>query len=202
MLALEIKGLDYTPHRRDNSKGDQKNPDFLKINPRGQVPVLCDGGIIVCETLAVLAYLDAAYPEPALFGRNPTETAGIWQAICDCDANLRNPVGDISRPLFRGKAQEFAEQIIEKAAKVLDELRRLDTRLSSGPWLTGKIQSAADLVVYPVVMQLVRAAARDDAAFLNLAIHPLIEHFPAFEAWCMRMEDLLGYENAYPPHWK
>jgi len=38
MLAMEIKGLDYTPRRLDNSKGEQKSDVFLAINPRGHVP--------------------------------------------------------------------------------------------------------------------------------------------------------------------
>lgn len=202
MLALEVKGLDYRQHRLDNSKGDQKSPEFLAVNPRGQVPVLRDGENTVCETLAVLAYLDAAYPDSPLLGREPADTAGIWQAICDCDGNLRNPVGEISRPLFRGKAQEFAQQIIDAAAVVRAELAMLETRLSAGPWIAGKDLSAADLVLYPVLMQLLRAVARDDAVPLDLALHPLGDHFPKLDAWCRRMTALPGYDNAYPPHWK
>jgi glutathione S-transferase len=40
MLALEIKGLAYGQRRLSNTKGEQKSADFLKLNPRGQVPVL------------------------------------------------------------------------------------------------------------------------------------------------------------------
>lgn len=202
MLALEVKRLDYQPRRLDNSKGDQKSPEFLAVNPRGKVPVFSDGDDIVCETLAILAYLDAAHPEPPLFGKKPRETASTWQAICDCDGNLRQPVGDISRPLFRGKAREFAKQISEAASVVRDELVLLEGRLSIGPWLAGETLSAADLVVYPVLMQLLRAVARDDAAPLGLAVYPFSDHFPKLESWRLRLESLPGYVNAYPPHWK
>jgi glutathione S-transferase len=201
MLALEVKGLDYRRRRLDNSKGDQKSPEFLAVNPRGKVPVLIDGDITVCETLAILAYLDAAHPDPPLFGREAGETARIWQIICECDGNLRDPVGAMSRPLFRGKAQEFAQQISDAATLVLNELGLLEARLSSSPWLAGETVSAADLVVFPVLMQLLRAAARDDAAPLDLAIHPIGDYFPNLEAWRRRMETLPGYDNAYPPHW-
>ena len=122
MLAMEVKGIAYTPKRLDNAKREQKAPAFLKINPRGQVPVLTNGGVTVCETLAILSYLDSANPEPPLFGTSPEETARIWQVICECDGNLRERVGDISRPLFRGKGEEFAEQISTAAARVRDEL--------------------------------------------------------------------------------
>ncbi|MEC7655033.1 MAG: glutathione S-transferase family protein, partial [Pseudomonadota bacterium] len=135
MLALEVKGLSYTPQRLDNQEREQKSPEYLAINPRGQVPTLVEGDTVVCETLAVLAYLDAAYPAPALFGRNPDETARIWQAISVCDGNLRGPVGDLSRPLFRGTSIEFAEQIKSASDKVRSELDLLEAQLSETPWL-------------------------------------------------------------------
>ena len=202
MLAMEIKGLDYRLRRLDNAKREQKSADFLAVNPRGHVPVLTDGDVTVCETLAILSYIDAANPAPPLFGRTPLETAVIWQTICECDGTLRDPVGNISRPLFRGKGEDFAEQIAAAAASVRDELALLETRLSSGPWLAGEALSAADLVVYPVAMQLLRAAVLDDAAPLELGVHPFSRYFPALGQWCRRIEDLPGYDNAYPPHWK
>ena len=138
---------------------------------------------------------------PPLFGEDPEETARVWQAICECDDNLRESVGNISRPLFRGKAAEFAAQITDAAANVRDELALLETRLSTDPWLAGGNLGAADLVTYPVVMQLARATGREEAAPLNLALHPLGDHFPNLEAWSKRIETLPGYHNAYPPHW-
>ncbi len=202
MLALEVKGLAYDQRRLSNTKGEQKDADFLKLNPRGQVPVLRQGNDIVCETLAILAYLDACNAAPPLFGKAPMETARIWQLIAECEGNLHPPVSDISRPLFRGKAQELADQIIEAAKIVRDELGLLETRLLSDPWLAGAELSAADLVIFPVVMQLTRAAAREDAAPLELAIDPLGTHFPNLGAWTKRIEQLPGFDNAYPPHWK
>lgn len=202
MLALEVKGLAYTGHRLNNSKGDQKSDAFRAVNPRGHVPVLVEEDVTVCETLAILAYLDATTPSPPLFGMSPSETAAIWQAICDCDNHLRKPVGDISRPLFRGKAQEAADQITETAVTVREELGHLEARLESHPWLAGGSLSAADLIAFPVVMQLCRAVERDDAAPLDLAIHSLDEHFPSLDGWSKRLESLEGFDNAYPPHWK
>jgi len=202
MLALEVKGVGYESRRLDNAKREQKSPDYLKISPRGQVPVLIDGGTTVCETLAVLSYLDAAYPEPRLFGTDPGDTARIWQAICECDGNLRDTVGEISRPLFRGKGREFTDQITEAAARARDELALLEATLGADDWIAGEALTAADLVVFPVIMQLLRASAREQEADLTLHIHPLADYFPQIAGWCGKMETLAGYESAYPPHWK
>ncbi len=43
-----------------------KTPEVLKLNPRGQVPVLKDGDVVVSESLATLQYLEEAYPDPCL----------------------------------------------------------------------------------------------------------------------------------------
>jgi len=202
MLALEVKGLAYTPRRLDNAKREQKSPEYLAINPRGQVPVLVEGDVTVCETLAILSYLEAAIPTPSLFGNSPIETAKIWQAICDCDGNLREPVGQISRPLFRGKAAEFVDKITEAAETVRDELALYETALNENEWIAGDILSAADLIAFPVIMQLMRAVSREDAEPLQLAMYPLADHFPNLANWISRVEMLPGYDNAYPPHWK
>lgn len=202
MLAMAVKGLAYTARRLGNTAREQKAPEFLAINPRGHVPVLVDGQTKVRETLAILAYLDASCPDPPLFGATPIDTARIWQAVCDADSHLRSPVGDLSRPLFRGKAEEFAEKIAENAAVVRAELAPLEAHLADEAWLASDSISAADLIVYPIVMQLLRAAARDDAAPLDLGVYPLGELFPALGRWCQRIEGLPGYDDAYPPHWK
>jgi glutathione S-transferase len=202
MLALEVKGLAYNQKRLSNSGGEQKSAEFLAVNPRGHVPALIDGDVTVCQTLAILAYLDSLTPAPPLFGTEPWETARIWQSICDNDNHLRKPVNDLARPLFRGKAQEAAPQITATAAIVRDELVPLETRLTTGSWLAGDRLSAADLIAYPILMQLCRAAAREDATPLGLALYPFSAYFPSLDGWCRRMESLEGFENAYPPHWK
>ena len=90
----------------------------------------------------------------------------------------------------------------EGATKVHDELVVLNERLSASEWLAGAKVSAADLIVFPVLMQLTRAAGQENAAALDLAITPLDAHYPTLAAWQARMKTLPGFETAYPPHWK
>ncbi len=202
LLALEVKRIEYDSHRLDNAKKEQKSEAFLAVNPRGQVPVVKHGDVVVRETLAVLAYLDRAYPEPSLFGGDAERTAHIWQLACECDSFLRNPVGTISRPLFRGKAEAFRDEITAAVPAVRDELDALEGNLEHTPFLAGETISAADLVYYPVIMQLARAAGRDDARSLNLGLMPLADTFPALAAWMTRIENIPGYDLTYPPHWR
>ena len=58
MLALEVKQLKYISRLLEASKGEVKASEYLKLNPRGTVPTIKDGDIVVRESLAIMAYLD------------------------------------------------------------------------------------------------------------------------------------------------
>ena len=56
---------------------EHKGPEVMAVNPRGQVPVLVDGDIVVCESVAALLYLEDAYPEHALLPSDKKERAAV-----------------------------------------------------------------------------------------------------------------------------
>ena len=58
-IALEELGIPYTAHGINLGKGEQKSPDYLKVNPNGKVPAIIDHdtGIRMMESGAILLYL-------------------------------------------------------------------------------------------------------------------------------------------------
>ncbi|MGH8546730.1 MAG: glutathione S-transferase family protein [Gammaproteobacteria bacterium] len=76
-VVLEEKKLPYQTVRIDLKKGDQKRPDFLKLNPYGKVPVIVDGDTVVYESCIINEYLNDKYPEPPLMPENPAQRAKI-----------------------------------------------------------------------------------------------------------------------------
>lgn len=60
-----------------NLDGEQFQPEFLTLNPFHHIPVLVDDGFTVIESLAILDYLEAKYPEPALLPKNPEQLATV-----------------------------------------------------------------------------------------------------------------------------
>lgn len=56
---------------------EHKGPEIMALNPRGQVPNLIDGDIIICESLAALFYLEDAYPEHKLLPSGKKERAEV-----------------------------------------------------------------------------------------------------------------------------
>lgn len=57
-------GIPYTLHEVDQRKGDQKNPEFLAINPNGHVPAIKDGELVLWESLAIDLYLAKKHGGP------------------------------------------------------------------------------------------------------------------------------------------
>src|ERR1044071_5364969 len=65
-IALEEAGAEYETVRLDFANGDQRKPDYLKINPKGRVPALVTDSGILTETPAILAYVAQVFPKAGL----------------------------------------------------------------------------------------------------------------------------------------
>ena len=199
LLALEAKQIAYTPHLFDLSKQDHRKPEFLAINPRGTLPVLRDGAIVVRESLAILFYLDRAYPKTPLFGRNAAEAACVMQEICEQASYLEGSLRGILGPLLFGQADKLGG-VPDAAAALEPELKTLDARLGREPWLAGDALSAADINLYPFLPSLERALLKPQAAQFNLSLTPITDNYPGIARWMRSIEALPGYGNTKPLH--
>lgn len=202
LLTLEVKQLPYQSKLLTFSKREHKSPEYLVLNPRGKVPTLKDGDFLLYESLAIMAYLDSAYPERPIFGRTPQETGTIWRLVSEDISYLCDPIGKMIGPLFFGDASEKEAEIRAAATTVYVELAHLETAVAKSPWLSGAAFSAADIVVFPWIQSLLRAAAKEAAKPLNLEFLPLDVRYPYLAAWVKRIEGSPGYERTYPPHWR
>lgn len=198
-LALAAKGLAFEARVLDASRAEHKAAAFLALNPRGRTPVLVDGDFVLSESLAILAYLERAYPEPPLFGRTTVEAARIWEQTANVDHDLREAASAINGPVFKGSG---AEALRDAAPRLVAELRKLDQRLGEAAFLCGDRISAADCVAFPEVRLTLRAAERAPAVMRELGLHPLVETAPHLRRWIDRIEAMPGYEQTYPAHWR
>jgi glutathione S-transferase len=197
MLALEIKNIDYVSHKLDAAVKEHKSPEFLQLNPRGQVPVLRVEDMIVRESLAILAYLDQLKPSPGLFGQDAESTAAIWQWIMDFENHLRPEMATLAQVVFRNQIQERTDEMLSAAEKILTEVQRLDRHLKQQDYLCGTSISAADITLYPSLQWLRRALDKNPIPALTdaLASDSGLVH------WEKQIEALPGYDRIYPPHW-
>lgn len=144
-VTLEELGLPYTVRLVNLIAGDQRKPEFLKLNPNGRIPVIVDhdnGDLVLFESGAILMYL----AEKA--GRLlPKDAVERWHAI----QWLMFQMGGIG-PMM-GQANVFHRYLPEKIPVAIEryqhECRRLfevlDRRLGEAGWLAGREYSIADI---------------------------------------------------------
>lgn len=93
-IALNLKGLKYetvAKHLRRNG-GEHLQPDYRAVNPQRLVPALEHDGETLSQSLAIIEYLDALFPEPPIVPRAPRDAArsrSIALAIA-CDIHPLN----------------------------------------------------------------------------------------------------------------
>jgi glutathione S-transferase len=201
-LALEYKRLPYESHLLQFSKQEHKSPQMLRMNPRGRVPVLKDDEYVVFESVACMLYLDRKYPEPPLFGRTPEEAGTIMRVICEYQAYAESHLMQIVSAVFFENIDERVEEVTKATHIVAGEARTIEGRLSKADWLVGEHVSAADLVVFPGIMLLLRAMEKREAGELRSRFLPMETTYPAISRWIARMSALPGFERTYPPHWR
>lgn len=87
-VALGEKGLAYEREMVPFTQAGgyaPKHPAVLAANPKGQVPVLVDGDLTLCDSTLILEYLEDAYPTPALYPADPKARARCrqWELYAD-----------------------------------------------------------------------------------------------------------------------
>jgi len=201
-LVLEYKGLSYNAKFLSLGRGEHKSPEFLKLNPRGRVPVLRDGDIVLCESVAIIAYLDEICPTPPLFGASSAETAHIWQRVQEIENYARNPFLRMAIDIFNGEIEHKQSEAGELLILCIEQLDWIEGILSKSYWIAGETLTAADFVFYPVLMIFMRAIARDEVEISDFKPDSFSKKWPACKGWMAQVEQISGYENTYPPHWR
>ena len=84
-LALAEKGVEWKGHYVVLEKGEQRTEEFLRINPKGVVPVLIHDGRNIPESTVICEYIDEAFEGPALMPEDPYWRARkrLWTKIVD-----------------------------------------------------------------------------------------------------------------------
>ena len=201
LLAAGIKGIPFTSHLLSFSDRETRTDAFLAINPRGQVPAIVHDGFTLNESLAILAYLDAAFPEtPRLMGTDAHSTGRIWAGIFMVENYFGDALNKVRRPIFRGQTEGV--DATESFETMRVELAGFNETLSGRAFLQGDSVTAHDIVFAVHVMSLERAVVKAPAGFVPADIATLRQTWPALGAWCTRMEAQPGWDAAYPPHWR
>lgn len=91
-IALNLKGLAYQSQTVSLLDGDQRGDNYLALNPSGLVPALIDNGKVLTQSLAIIEYLEEAYPSPSILPADPVTRARCRAIALDiaCDIHPLN----------------------------------------------------------------------------------------------------------------
>jgi len=174
-LFLALLGLGYEKVPVNTKAGEQKSASFLALNPRGQVPVLDDEGLVLWDSSAILVYLARKYGGEQWLPLDANGMAEVmqWLAVMHIETNGLAKARTILKFGFPGNLDE-AKALGRKGLDVMEK------RLASHPWLALDRATIADVGCFPYV-----ALAHEGEITLD-------DH-PSVRAWLARVKALPGF---------
>jgi glutathione S-transferase len=161
-IVLAEKGVVHETVQVDLRAGEQLGEAFRRVNPACTVPVLqTDDGLTLTDNAAIAAYLEARFPEPALFGSTPAQKAEVaswnWRvefegllAIAEAMRNSAPAMADraLPGPVNYPQIPELAQR---GQARVQQFFVDLDRRLAGRGFVAGDRFSIADITAVVAV---------------------------------------------------
>ncbi len=176
-LALSLMGLPHELIDVDLMKGAHKAPDFVKLSPFGQVPVLDDAGTTIFDSNAILVYLATKYDaDRRWLPRDPKGQADV-QAWLSVAAGQIAFGPAMARLITVFGAKYSPDEVIGRAHALL---KVMDAQLASRPFLVGNVATLADIAGYSYI-----SAAPEGNVYLSA--------YPNVRAWLDRGEALPGF---------
>ncbi len=81
-IALNLKGVSYQSVPTSLIDGDHRGDAYKALNPQGLVPMLLIDGLKLTQSLAIIDYLDAQYPDPPMVPSDPAQRSStLAQAL-------------------------------------------------------------------------------------------------------------------------
>ena len=153
------KGLDIPRYEVDLLLGENRDPEYLKLNPSGQTPALeLSDGTIIGEGPAICEFVEELFPDPPLIGTTAKERAITrmwWRRV---ELNICQPMilgfyyGE-GLETYRTRMRCIPEAAAGMKERARDGLRWLNGLLR-GEWVAGPSFSVADIHLYSFVQEM------------------------------------------------
>ena len=181
-IALNLKGVDYARHEVMLLEGAQRSPEHLARNPQGLVPALEVDGLVLTQSLAIVDWLDAKFPEPRLIPADPEARAkALAQAmVVGMDVHPLNNL----RVMRRLKAMGVEEDARNEWTRhwIAEGFAALEAMAGEGAFLGGEAPGIADVFLIPQMFNARRVDTPLEAYPRLVAIDAAATALPAFAA--------------------
>ncbi|MCS3452940.1 MULTISPECIES: glutathione S-transferase family protein [Bradyrhizobium] len=175
-LFLSLLGIPHELVDVDLKSAAQKRPEFLVLNPFGQVPVLDDDDVIISDSNAILVYLATKLGRTDWLPQDAKGAAAVqrWLSVAAGDLAF-GPAA--ARLITVFGAKHNPDDVIARAHVLL---KRLEAHLAGRDWLVGTAPTIADVALYSYL-----SSAPEGNVDLSA--------YARVNAWLRRIEALPGF---------
>ena len=170
-VYLAEKGIKVPFESVDIISGQNRQPDFLKKNPLGGLPVLeLDDGSYLPESLAIMEYFEELHPEPPMIGKTAAERAKVRSLERVCELGVMNSVGTIfqnTHPFMAGRLKQSPDAAENARERLKTTLKVIDDAIGDHQFVAGTKPTIADCTLM---------AALDFADFAGVQIDPALRN--------------------------
>ncbi|MGR8919493.1 MAG: glutathione S-transferase family protein [Gammaproteobacteria bacterium] len=184
-LLMSLLGADYERVDVDLMTDEQHQPDYLAVNPRGEVPALADGDLLLRDSAAILVYVAGRHGGAPWWSNDPAEQAQIveWLAFAaswvQYGVFTARAVVSFGIPA-NGLPPDYEENLEGARIRGRRSLEILDEHLGRHDWLACGRPTIGDIAVFPYVAL---------APMGDISLAP----YPGVNAWIARIRDLPGF---------
>ncbi|KAK7189181.1 hypothetical protein DPSP01_005428 [Paraphaeosphaeria sporulosa] len=163
-IAFNLKNLTYVPHYLDMAKDDHESEEYRKLNPSASIPTLIvqtegQEEFKICQSVAILEYLEELHPTPALLPSPsaPLARARVRELAYIITSDIFPPTNSRVAQMVKGVRGErddaisFVHAIMRKGFTAYESM--LSTYFPDGPYSAGETVTLADVVLIPQVEQ-------------------------------------------------
>lgn len=182
-LTLELSGLEWEPVFVDFFNGESRSPEFRKLNPMGEVPVMVDGDVTLSQSGVIQDY--ASSKSGKLGGQSAAERREVLRWLFWDNHKMSSVAGNTRFLMnFIPEDKRPKEVIAFNQARLKSAYKILEGELSTRDWLVGDTITLADIaccgyLFYPEPFGFERA------------------EWPAIDAWLTRISETPGWKHPY-----
>lgn len=182
-IVLNLKNVPYTRVPISLLDNAQRAPDYVARNPQGFVPMLSIDGHDLTQSLAIIDYLDAQYPDPAMVSSNPADRAKTLAQALIIAADI-HPIDNLRVLRYlkdqMGQSQEAVDQYYRHW--IIEGFTALEAMAPEDGLFGGDLPNLADVCLVPQMANARRVDTPLHAFPKLLRMDAALSALPAFAA--------------------